>query len=261
MTLIRPNQLALGLLGLTLLPAVTGSAQTYQPAGGSPAPTGIGGLFPRKPPQNPQALVMPAGTTFWVTLPKPFRLASAVKGQKIEVDVLTVNPRKQTSSLPIRSNANPGLPPGCALRGEVLDLRQTKDRKGRTQRTAVVIFNELIEPTGKSQPFLGAMSNSEDDLLPGWLQDRKYALKDKASAAESMSVVLPWAADLGPIGIGLAVMASRFYFARKMQREEHQLAALAAVSFIDGDLEPQRNQKGDLEDPAFFVISTFQFEY
>jgi len=74
-------------------------------------------------------------------------------------------------------------------------------------------------------------------------------------------VVLPWAANLGPIGIAAAVFGSRIYYKHKLQKEELASAIAMATSFIDGDIIPQINDKGIEENPRFFVISTYPTTY
>ena len=204
--------------------------------------------------------VLPEGTVLWVEAPQPVRLQSLSRGQTVSLNVLSVNPRSQVSSVAVRSNAAPGLPSGCKINLQVIDVRESR-QKGKTTRSAVVVANKLILNTGQEVPMLGALSANDDGTLPGWLEKRRYALKDKASSAESLAVVLPWAAELGPIVIGAAVLGTKAYQNRKMKRQDARMSELMAISTIDADLLPQKNSNGRLETPKFFVISTREIRY
>jgi len=210
--------------------------------------------------------VLPAGTVFAVEMKQPFRIAQTRKGDRILLDVLEVNPRQrdsvpgQVASLPIRSNVSLGLPRGCQISGQIAGIQEMVVQ-GKTQRSAILLLDQLIGRDGKVRPFLGAISVSDDPSnLPRWLDERKYENKDHASSAESMAVVIPWAADLGPIGIGAAVFFTRKYQKMKMERLALKDATQAAVTIIDGDIEPVVD-KGKTVYPWFYVISTYRTQY
>lgn len=242
-----------GLMALTMTTVAIG--QTF---GGRQI---FGGKRNASQPASANQLILPESTVFWVQLQKPFLIAKAKKGDTFEVDILTINPEKKTSSLPIRSNADPGVPKGSTLKAQVVTIHDAKDRHGKTFREVEIIFDALIGADGKTRPFLGAISNSGSENLPRWLEQRRYDAKDRASNAESMAVVLPWAADLGPIGILAAVVGTRIFQKNAAKRGALRTATAMAIGIISGDLVEAKNKDGEMEMPCFYVISTMETRY
>lgn len=200
---------------------------------------------------------IPAGTAFSVTSRNGLTLAKASKGTRIVADVEQINPANcheedLSDGKPFGSNFQVQLAPGeHQLTAQVVDLRSFKDASGRERRMAFVLFDQLLTPDGRKVPFLGAMSSSPSAVLPPSYDEERYKDQSHASEAQSLAVVLPWAADTGPIGIAVASLLTRHYQKDRMERRSLERATQAAMSVVVRDMRPSK----------FCVISTIDVTY
>lgn len=174
-----------------------------------------------------------------------YRLRQAGKPAMIEVSVLD-------SGVPFRSGIDTGnrLPKGYRFRASVVDVQRVKTKTGWSYKVAIV-FDKLIAPSGKAQPFLGGMAATDPGSLPRWMEDRRMQAESHASNAKSLlGVVLPWAGETGPLGIAAAsFLVDKYQNARQRQIAARD-AQLAAVTYLDADLTRSK----------FYVVPTLDLE-